>query len=1211
MIRRALKDSSKIEGPAGESDCIALLTMQQSYGSEGAHVERVRHFKSSEIDMKEEFRNCNICTIPCSHCRHSKKMASPMGKNADEFSHDCKRKDVCQGSFDSVDVLSKSMCCACNGGHHTSSERSNLLSACSSRDSFSENVESKETLRASATSEDTDGEVPENHGSVKALIFHADKILSNRLRQQKESECFGDNISSISGSDNTNLMACQRGNAEGKCASCSLALQNNFHVAETPVGDQPALCSVPTSRLCEVEDNHARTDKFTYESSQTIDICSNKSDLSEISSLRASFSGTSLFKGEPSGCCEEQVESSLIRAASCGFGHQINDVRNNAELLKPDAKLSDRILQAEVVKCPIQKEDIGTSSAGVDESDVVKHPLESQPVDYDKVSNPAEIELRVCDICGDSGREDLLAICGTCSDGAEHIYCMREKLEKIPEGDWMCEECTLNKGKERNVKHKVEKEAVRGSIQPSSNTATQNFRNSSVLDHNSSLKLSNNSSVIKKSRSKVKSSPCFSSKRSSGNSEAMSVTKRTVVKMVEQERASRPSSKTCPNSSFNKEKSKQTLEVTAHGDCFSKYTFRTGNKSHEAQPEYQKSYGILSKSKSFKIMDSKVRGDQLEIGVKQNFVGETATSKNKEMRVARMRKSISFNNTSLDHRNALNPKVVLCCSGFSHGQNMKILKHAKEQRSNETECTSRFQNPVSSSPVPASGVSASISSEKIANCGETIILPTDGSNSQDLVDVQPHVKLNNLSNSASFSNKDFPNEEKNGVFNDVGQCILHSADKALAMEGNNFIATIDSNKSPSAKVLLPWFASGNSVVPQLSYVWKGQFDIQGGGSLPSSCGEIQAHISTCASAKVHEVVCKLPQKILLEKVPRSNNWPTQFLENSITEDKIALYFFASDVDSYIGNYKTLLDCLIKNDSSLKGKFDGVELLIFPSNLLPEKSQRWNNLLFLWGVYRGRRVNYSSESPIVRNNICIFSRNGRQNQKQESCDFPVSATQNICSCAESSKSLSASVTSSREQQGPKSFALLGQLSPERKAETTGSKISYTGHKDINSQTSLACQRTSINYAKNHLSRDAPHIVSFEREKDYKRRQVVDLNLQAGRELNIHSMRINEGLKYKRLKTCFEEAAEVGSDSRDIKFSDETTSTKVNGFSPSFDIVNLELSLGVANTGVAEEKSRQPKAMRNIDIKDEKSECSVPLGLSLGFTECNDVNTSLCL
>lgn len=28
--------------------------------------------------------------------------------------------------------------------------------------------------------------------------------------------------------------------------------------------------------------------------------------------------------------------------------------------------------------------------------------------------------LKVCDICGDVGREDLLAICSRCRDGAEH-----------------------------------------------------------------------------------------------------------------------------------------------------------------------------------------------------------------------------------------------------------------------------------------------------------------------------------------------------------------------------------------------------------------------------------------------------------------------------------------------------------------------------------------------------------------------------------------------------------------------------------------------------------------------------------------------------------------------------------------------------------------------------------------------------------------------
>ncbi|KAJ0082302.1 hypothetical protein Patl1_11504 [Pistacia atlantica] len=148
------------------------------------------------------------------------------------------------------------------------------------------------------------------------------------------------------------------------------------------------------------------------------------------------------------------------------------------------------------------------SDAWVDESDVVKDPPESRPVDHNKVSDSAEIEVRICDICGDAGREDLLAICSTGSDGAEHIYCMREKLNKIPEGDWMCEECILNEENKRDVLQKFEKAAARVSSQPSLNTAAQNFRNSSALDDNNSLKLN--------SRGKVKSSPNFSSKRPSG-----------------------------------------------------------------------------------------------------------------------------------------------------------------------------------------------------------------------------------------------------------------------------------------------------------------------------------------------------------------------------------------------------------------------------------------------------------------------------------------------------------------------------------------------------------------------------------------------------------------------------------------------------------------------------------------------------------------------
>lgn len=43
--------------------------------------------------------------------------------------------------------------------------------------------------------------------------------------------------------------------------------------------------------------------------------------------------------------------------------------------------------------------------------------------------------------------------------------------------------------------------------------------------------------------------------------------------------------------------------------------------------------------------------------------------------------------------------------------------------------------------------------------------------------------------------------------------------------------------------------------------------------------------------------------------------------------------------SYERSYKTFLDDMIKNDLALKGNLDGVELLIFPSNQLPENSQR--------------------------------------------------------------------------------------------------------------------------------------------------------------------------------------------------------------------------------------------------------------------------------
>lgn len=71
------------------------------------------------------------------------------------------------------------------------------------------------------------------------------------------------------------------------------------------------------------------------------------------------------------------------------------------------------------------------------------------------------------------------------------------------------------------------------------------------------------------------------------------------------------------------------------------------------------------------------------------------------------------------------------------------------------------------------------------------------------------------------------------------------------------------------------------------------------GSLSHYHGGIQAHLSTCASPKVLEVLHMLPRKIILEEVPRLSTWPAQFPENYATEDNIALYFFAEDLKRFL------------------------------------------------------------------------------------------------------------------------------------------------------------------------------------------------------------------------------------------------------------------------------------------------------------------------
>ncbi|KAJ1378832.1 hypothetical protein SESBI_47432 [Sesbania bispinosa] len=149
--------------------------------------------------------------------------------------------------------------------------------------------------------------------------------------------------------------------------------------------------------------------------------------------------------------------------------------------------------------------------------------------------------------------------------------------------------------------------------------------------------------------------------------------------------------------------------------------------------------------------------------------------------------------------------------------------------------------------------------------------------------------------------------------------------------------------------------SQSLIIPMSNYAWQGKFQIHNIEGITNTCDGIQAHLSTHASRKVLEVVDKFPKIIKLDELPRLRIWPSQFMGNQATEENIALYFFAKDADSYGTYYVGLMNYMTKNDFALKGKLDDFELLIFPSNVLPKESQRWNQMLFFWGVFKGRKV----------------------------------------------------------------------------------------------------------------------------------------------------------------------------------------------------------------------------------------------------------------
>ncbi|MCO5596286.1 hypothetical protein L7F22_050347 [Adiantum nelumboides] len=142
--------------------------------------------------------------------------------------------------------------------------------------------------------------------------------------------------------------------------------------------------------------------------------------------------------------------------------------------------------------------------------------------------------------------------------------------------------------------------------------------------------------------------------------------------------------------------------------------------------------------------------------------------------------------------------------------------------------------------------------------------------------------------------------------------------------------------------------------PSSQVLWTGCFNVMPKKSWSTSYKGIQAHPSTSADPKVCEAMLALPFELQLEEIERgegSDLWPRIFQECPPTSQSIGIFFAPKDVESDHAWYQPLVHRLNACGFVLKSEMDFVQLLIYPSQLLPEAEQRWDGRFFLSGGAR--------------------------------------------------------------------------------------------------------------------------------------------------------------------------------------------------------------------------------------------------------------------
>ncbi|KAI9086920.1 hypothetical protein K1719_031081 [Acacia pycnantha] len=970
--------------------------------------------------MRRESGTCNVCSAPCSSC-------------------------------DISSLRSRA---------HESFQHADMLSVNSSHDSLSENVDSKQTL-------------------------------SSKCQESKYLEGLDDNTSCSSRASEANLANSSHPKiVDKRNVSCSSASVNIFG-AEGSVSaqsfDMSGLPETPPSKDVDTDESSPKVHSQDAKSQSV------KSHSTIPRLMDVGRDEDSRIPEKPE-CPTENADSSLRKVIATLVVSGENPIAVKDNLIDGSDTASLKIYsksEADAVNEVGGAPDESHNAAVQDERDKAEQPLGSTGKDEPRSevesdeSDVVEHDVKVCDICGDAGREELLAICSRCSDGAEHTYCMREKLLKVPEGDWLCEECKETENQRLDVE---ERKIPKFSSTP----------------QHSGKRLSENIELAPVPKRQALESSSGSPKSSSP--------KRIVALPLESSLKSLDKGKVKPDNQMpiRNQSGIDNMETVCSPSSGPRGLLRKG----------------LLKSNSFNALNSKPRVKPVDEVIPQKLKGSSEnTSKNLETPARMIGKSMSFKSMNLGRSSTTASKVKPLSSKSVPAQDLKGTRLAKDSSAFDRKSLSRVDRSAACSTMATPVVLTPKGDQKSTTLSETI-KPSSVGNNRDLKvnqdgklstlskstsnvgrkGVEPQVCSGRIYTSGDESVQDLQprlRETANPVektrdsssdrvrtdaiatskgccqkckeFGHATECCtigktqesgseipvatassfleeMHKSDNVKAalqaallrmpemykkkevanqmdelgtdvkcegtaqdqvlgsgMPKNSISAeeildgkdTIESSAAASLK-----FSSGEKqlnlsrsdscsqlgisgvvgpsvgkiaardfpnqplaisrvlpkmAVPEYECIWKGIFELHRSGKPPDLCPGIQAHLSTCASPKVLEVVNRLPSKISLSEVPRSSTWPSQFQQGGAKENNIALYFFAQDIESHEKHYGALLDHMMRNDLALKGIFHGVELLVFPSNLLPEKSQRWNMLFFLWGVFRGRRTNHSDSA----------------------------------------------------------------------------------------------------------------------------------------------------------------------------------------------------------------------------------------------------------